>query len=419
MSTNTATSIALAEKARDLNAAFAGLTAQQMLSRILHGGVAGRVAVISSFGAESACLLSLVASKDPSTPIVFLDTRKHFAETLTYVDDLMDRLGLTTLVRARPSPARLEVDDPHGELHAIDADRCCFLRKTLPMIGVLRNYDCVLTGRIRSARLARAYSVHTVMGTLGWAAAPISMTFLAHLYDWRVALAIGGAAGLICAAVVALDKADLILPHLKKERVKTDGPSSLSLFLSAPILMALVYFTLLSTAFTGVQNYLPTLLPVVQGVSLQFATTVTTFYLTVYAVGSLVGGWLADRAARHDQIIGFGLIPMMGLVLAIGYLAMPAPLLVLAAMGTGFFGGMTIPSRDMLVRAATPQGSEGRVFGFVYSGLDLGALIAPPVIGYMLDHGAHHAPFIFIAATLFVTLAPAFFVARRHETSCK
>jgi MFS family permease len=80
---------------------------------------------------------------------------------------------------------------------------------------------------------------------------------------------------------------------------------------------------------------------------------------------------------------------------------------------------MTIPSRDMLVRAATPQGSEGRVFGFVYSGLDLGALIAPPVIGYMLDHGAHHAPFIFIAATLFVTLAPAFFVARRHETSCK
>ena len=271
----------------------------------------------------------------------------------------------------------------------------------------------VLTGRITPQRMARAYSVHTVMGTLGWAAAPISMTFLAHLYDWRMALAIGGAAGLICAAVVALDKADLILPHLKKERVKTDGPSSLSLFLSAPILMALIYFTLLSTAFTGVQNYLPTLLPVVQGVSLQFATTVTTFYLTVYAVGSLVGGWLADRAARHDQIIGFGLIPMMGLVVAIGYIAMPAPLLMLAAMGTGFFGGMTIPSRDMLVRAATPQGSEGRVFGFVYSGLDLGALIAPPVIGYMLDHGANQAPFLFIAGTLLVTLVPAIFVARR------
>ena len=271
----------------------------------------------------------------------------------------------------------------------------------------------VLTGRITPERMARAYSVHTVTGTLGWAAAPISMTFLAHLYDWRMALAIGGAAGLVCAAIVALDKADLVLPHLKKERVKTGGPSSLSLFLSAPILMTLVYFTLLSTAFTGVQNYLPTLLPVVQGVSLQFATTVTTFYLTLYAVGSLVGGWLADRVASHERIIGFGLIPMMGLVVVIGYVAMPAPLLMLAAMGTGFFGGMTIPSRDMLVRSATPKGSEGRVFGFVYSGLDLGALIAPPVIGSMLDHGANQAPFLFIAGTLLITLGPAFFVARR------
>ena len=133
MSVNTAASIALTHKARDLNTSFAGLTAQQMLSRLLHGGVAGRVAVISSFGAEAACLLSLVASKDPSTPVVFLDTRKHFAETLTYVDDLMDRLGLTTLVRARPSPARLEVDDPDGELNAHDSDRCCYLRKTMPM----------------------------------------------------------------------------------------------------------------------------------------------------------------------------------------------------------------------------------------------------------------------------------------------
>lgn len=136
-------------RAQELNKAFAGLTAQQMLGRLLRGGVAGRVAVISSFGAESACLLGLVASKDPSTPVVFLDTRKHFSETLDYVDDLMDQLGLTTLVRTRPSSARLDVEDPDGQLYASDTDRCCYLRKTLPMIGVLRNYDCVLTGRKR------------------------------------------------------------------------------------------------------------------------------------------------------------------------------------------------------------------------------------------------------------------------------
>jgi len=156
MNLETAASIELAAQARQLNAGFAGMSAQQILSRLLHGGVAGRVAVISSFGAEAACLLSLVASKDPSTPVVFLDTRKHFSETLSYVDDLMDRLGLTTLVRARPSMKHLGVDDPDGDLHRRDPDRCCYLRKTLPMVGVLNNFDCVLTGRKRFQTSDRA-----------------------------------------------------------------------------------------------------------------------------------------------------------------------------------------------------------------------------------------------------------------------
>lgn len=149
MNAETSASLELAEKARKLNEAFDGMSTRQMLSRLLHGGVAGRVAVVSSFGAEAACLLSLVASKDPSTPVVFLDTRKHFSETLGYVDDLMDQLGLTTLVRARPSLTSLAADDPDGTLNQRDSDRCCYLRKTLPMVAVLGNFDCVLTGRKR------------------------------------------------------------------------------------------------------------------------------------------------------------------------------------------------------------------------------------------------------------------------------
>lgn len=152
----TSASLELAEKARKLNEAFSGMSTRQMLSRLLHGRVAGRVAVVSSFGAEAACLLSLVASKDPSTPIVFLDTRKHFSETLGYVDDLMDQLGLTTLVRARPSLPSLAADDPDGTLNQRDSDRCCYLRKTLPMVAVLGNFDCVLTGRKRFQTSDRA-----------------------------------------------------------------------------------------------------------------------------------------------------------------------------------------------------------------------------------------------------------------------
>jgi len=272
----------------------------------------------------------------------------------------------------------------------------------------------VLTGRITPSRMARAYSVHSVTGTLGWAAAPVTMIALATLFDWRMALALSGAAGLLCAALVALDRSDLILPAARRPGGAVEVGSSLQLFMSSAILMSFAYFTLLSTAFTGLQNYLPTLLPKTQGVSLAFATTVTTLYLTIYALGSLAGGYLADRTANHHRLIGFGLVPMMLLTLVMGTLAMPDPLLIAVAMLTGFLGGLTIPSRDMLVRAATPAGSAGRVFGFVYSGLDLGALIAPPVIGYMLDHGSSRGPFLFIALALLATLGPAFFVARRQ-----
>ena len=146
MQVNTVTAIELKERARKLNEQFKGLTTQQMLGRLLHGRAAGRVAVISSFGAEAACLLKLVADKAPATPIVFLDTRKHFFETTRYADDLMDQLGL---LRVRPASAQISAEDPTGDLHARDTDRCCYIRKTLPMISVLKDFDCVLTGRKR------------------------------------------------------------------------------------------------------------------------------------------------------------------------------------------------------------------------------------------------------------------------------
>ena len=139
----------LQERADALNRQFAGKKSVQILDALLNGQVAGNVAVVSSFGAEAAVLLKMVADKDPTTPVVFLDTRRHFPETLTYVDDLMDQLGLTTLVRARPRPGNLAAEDPDTDLAERDSDRCCYLRKTLPMISVLRHYDCILTGRKR------------------------------------------------------------------------------------------------------------------------------------------------------------------------------------------------------------------------------------------------------------------------------
>jgi MFS family permease len=279
----------------------------------------------------------------------------------------------------------------------------------------------VLTARVTPSLMARAYSVHSVTGTLGWAAAPVTVLFLSGLFDWRAALAITGAVGLVGAFLILLDRDDLIVPEHRGRGAGPHGDGRVAglgadkgagLFLSPAIMMAFLYFMFLSISFTGLQNYLTILLPKVQGVSIVFATTLTTMYLTSYACGSLAGGFVADRTTNHDRIIAGGLLAVAVLSLGMGFLSIPGFILMPMAMATGFLGGMTIPSRDMLVRSATPHGATGKVFGFVYSGLDLGALIAPPVIGYMLDHGANRAPFVLIACILCLTLVPAFAVKR-------
>ena len=112
-----------------LNARFAGVETREMLRAVIREGLAGRIAVVSSFGAESAVLLHLIAQVDPATPVVFLETHKHFAETIAYRDELVERLGLTNLVIAEPDPLRLAERDANGLRWSFDPDGCCEIRK--------------------------------------------------------------------------------------------------------------------------------------------------------------------------------------------------------------------------------------------------------------------------------------------------
>lgn len=134
---------------RILDRLFAGEPARHVLHYALTQLAPGRVAVVSSFGADSAVLLHLVASIDPDTPIVFLDTRKHFHETLAYREMLVERLGLGDVRSVRPAPGRIEQVDPAGDLHALEPDICCDLRKTQPMAEALDGFDAWITGRKR------------------------------------------------------------------------------------------------------------------------------------------------------------------------------------------------------------------------------------------------------------------------------
>lgn len=116
---------------------------------------AGRFAVVSSFGADSAMLLALVADIDRSTPVLFLDTGKHFAETLRYRDELARRLGLTDVRDIRPDAAELAAGDPEGELHKWIPDDCCAIRKVAPLEQALAGFDAWATGRRRAQSRTR------------------------------------------------------------------------------------------------------------------------------------------------------------------------------------------------------------------------------------------------------------------------
>jgi len=127
-----------------------------LLRHALLSAFHGRIAVVSSFGAESALLLAWMADLDRATPVLFLDTGKHFAETLAYRDTLVAALGLTDVRSVSPSPAQTEMVDPNGLLHTIDPDTCCDLRKTRPLDEALRPFKAWVTGRKRYQSPTRA-----------------------------------------------------------------------------------------------------------------------------------------------------------------------------------------------------------------------------------------------------------------------
>lgn len=133
--------------AEALNARFDGVSTQDMLATALREGLLGRIAAVSSFGAESAVLLHLIASVDRSVPVLFLETGKHFPETLAYRDLLVERLGLTDFRNLTPDADLLAAKDATGLRWSYDPDGCCDLRKVEPLARGLIGFDASFTGR--------------------------------------------------------------------------------------------------------------------------------------------------------------------------------------------------------------------------------------------------------------------------------
>jgi phosphoadenosine phosphosulfate reductase len=145
-----------AEDAAALEARFAGMPTRDMLAAVLSEGLAGRIAAVSSFGAESAVLLHLLASVDRAVPVLFLETGKHFPETLAYRDLLVERLGLTGLINLTPDAEALAARDGNGLRWSYDPDGCCEIRKVVPLAKALAGFDASFTGRKGFQNASRA-----------------------------------------------------------------------------------------------------------------------------------------------------------------------------------------------------------------------------------------------------------------------
>jgi len=132
-----------------LASVFEGLPTRSVMHKVILEIFPGRIALVSSFGTEAAILLDLVARVDPGTPVIFLETGKHFPETLAYRDMLVARLGLTNVRDIHPEPAEVAAEDPEGDLWRTAPDNCCDLRKVRPLARELSRYDAWFTGRKR------------------------------------------------------------------------------------------------------------------------------------------------------------------------------------------------------------------------------------------------------------------------------
>jgi phosphoadenosine phosphosulfate reductase len=127
-----------------------------ILAPLIERHFRGRIALVSSFGSESAVLLHMAAGIDRALPVIFLDTGKLFWETTAYRSKLVDRLGLTDIRTIKPDARELELSDADGKLHQTNPDLCCYVRKSEPLERALQGFDAWISGRKRFHGGARA-----------------------------------------------------------------------------------------------------------------------------------------------------------------------------------------------------------------------------------------------------------------------
>ncbi len=252
----------------------------------------------------------------------------------------------------------------------------------------------VLNRHVSAPRLGHAFSVHSLSGNLGWAAGPVFMTGIAASVGWRPAAFAAGSVALAALLLLVLRRGTFAGTTAAHELEATTGArpktATFAFLGSSAVWMCFLFFFVTVMAFGALQNFGPTIVQNVYGVSLRAGASALTLYLLGGAAGIVLGGFIASKS-QHDRVIASALVAAALIALTLSTGAVPhwsvGPLF--AAMG--LCTGIAAPSRDLLVRRAAMerfgQQSLGRVYGFVYSGLDVGLATAPLLFGRLMDRG--------------------------------
>jgi MFS transporter, FSR family, fosmidomycin resistance protein len=274
----------------------------------------------------------------------------------------------------------------------------------------------LLSQHVPSERIGQAFSIHTFAGMLGSAVTPPAALMMQAVWGWRGAMIGGGALGLVAVAILmATPDHQPERPPARKPDTRT-GATDWQVLMSAPILLSLGFFILLAMMSAGISNYSVVAFGALYGTPVTTANAALTGNLLLTALGVLAGGLLVGRTRRHSLVASLGLVAAAVFTLLFAEIDLSALALIAAMSAAGFFSGIIMPSRDMIVREATPPGSFGKVFGFVTTGFNIGGIVAPLVFGAIMDHGSPRLLFLTVAA---LTLAAIATVAIRPRAAAR
>ena len=288
--------------------------------------------------------------------------------------------------------------------------------------GIFHPVDYTLINhKVSPPNLPYAYSMHGVTGYLGWAAAPAFMVAIAQFSDWRIAFLSAALLEACIFGVLWLNR-NYLVDNVKERHEDAHASNQASnpgvvqesafafLKLTA-VWLCWIFFFFSMASTSSLQSFAPSALFSIYQVPLD----VGSYYITLLALGSaggvLFGGYLAAKLKAPERIVTSCLSATIVMCLLLGSGFISIAVIPILFFGIGFGYGVVAPSRDLLVKTVTPKGVAGRVYGIVYSGIDLGAAVGPFIFGFFMDAGLPNALFLGIVAFQLMIIPTVFKVS--------